>query len=459
MDAPSLVSAWNALVVSLACVFTVPTAQVWQQIALGWVLRRGPATVTGIVRTLGDLANRHWTVYQKFFYRARWSLDALSEQLLLHVITPMILEGGRTDPASGKPVVDLAIDDTTAGRYGKHVAHAGWFKDASAQGPAIKGTVIHWAHNWIVGVVTLRLPRWPLVRWVLPVLFALYRKPPDCAPSHPFRNRQTLAAEMVQRACQALPQVQWRVSADGQYATRHMVAGLPKGANLVSRIRRDAAIYDLPPARRRPGRPGPHPTNGKRLPPPRQMAARRKKGWKRITVMKQGREVQRLVLGVTCLWYHVCKDTPIRLVLVRDPTGRQKDDFFFCTDSGVPDPQIVQRYYDRWGVEEAILEGKQHMGFESTRGWCSKTVHRQAPLAMVLTTLVKAWYSRCAAVEPSLLPEATPWYPAKTRPSFLDMLSALRRVLWPHRISPNSRFPARVRQLFEAVSYALCGAA
>ena len=199
-------------------------------------------------------------------------------------------------------MADLPIDDTTAGRYGKHVAHAGWFKDASAQGPATKGTVIHWAHNWIVGVVTLRLPRWPLVRWVFPVLFALYRKPADCKAGHPFRNRQTLAAEMVRRACQALPQVQWRISADGQYATRHMVAGLPKGANLVSRIRRDAAIYDLPPARRRPGRRGPHPKKGKRLPTPRQMAARRKKGWKRITVMKQGREVQRLVLGVTCLW-------------------------------------------------------------------------------------------------------------------------------------------------------------
>ena len=27
------------------------------------------------------------------------------------------------------------------GHYGKHAAHAGWFKDISAQGPATKGTV------------------------------------------------------------------------------------------------------------------------------------------------------------------------------------------------------------------------------------------------------------------------------------------------------------------------------
>ena len=63
MDAPSLVSAWDALVQQLGCVFTEPTARTWQQIALGWILNRGPATVTAIFRTLGDQADRHWTVY------------------------------------------------------------------------------------------------------------------------------------------------------------------------------------------------------------------------------------------------------------------------------------------------------------------------------------------------------------------------------------------------------------
>jgi len=175
--------------------------------------------------------------------------------------------------------------------------------------------------------------------------------------------------------------------------------------------------------------------------------------------MRQGRQVERVVLGVTCLWYHVCKGVPVRLVIVRDPAGRQKDDFCFCTDAGVADQEIVQRFYDRWGVEEAILEAKQQMGFESTRGWCSKTVNRQAPLAMVLVTLVKAWYSRCAVEEPSLLPKATPWNPTKTRPSFLDMLSALREVLWTHRITHNSRSSTRTQEILETLAYVLFAAA
>lgn len=114
-----------------------------------------------------------------------------------------------------------------------------------------------------------------------------------------------------------------------------------------------AALYALPPTKRQPHRRGRRRKKGKRIPAPRHLA-RRTKGWKTITVKQQSRTVTREVLGVTCLWYHVCRSKPIRLVIVRDPSGRQKDDFFFCTDASTPDEEIVQRYYDRWGVEECF---------------------------------------------------------------------------------------------------------
>jgi hypothetical protein len=109
MDAPSLVSAWDALVQQLCYVFTEPTARTWRQIALGWVLHRGPATVTAIFRTLGNVADRHWTVYEKFFYRAAWGLSTLGTALLVY---PLLLEA--TQGQAGEVVADLAIDDTTA---------------------------------------------------------------------------------------------------------------------------------------------------------------------------------------------------------------------------------------------------------------------------------------------------------------------------------------------------------
>ena len=143
------------------------------------------------------------------------------------------------------------------------------------------------------------------------------------------------------------------------------------------------------------------------------------------------------------------------MVIVREPSGVQKADFFFCTNAKTADREIEKRSFDRWGVEESILEAKQLMGFENTRGWCSKTVNRQAPLAMVLTTLVKCWYARCAVKEPSLLPQVMPWQKHKTRPSFADMLSALRQVIWSHRISPNSCITGKVQVIIKTVMYAL----
>ncbi len=98
MDAPSLVSAWDALVQQHCCVFSAPTARTWQQIALGWILNGGSATVTAIFRTLGDQADRHWTVYEKFFYQAAWCLSALCTALLQRVgeqVTDLYLAEGK----------------------------------------------------------------------------------------------------------------------------------------------------------------------------------------------------------------------------------------------------------------------------------------------------------------------------------------------------------------------------
>jgi len=68
------------------------------------------------------------------------------------------------------------------------------------------------------------------------------------------------------------------------------------------------ALDGMPEARRR-GQRGQPAKKGRRLPTPKQLAARRKVGWQEITVLKQGRQVQRQVWAITCLWYHVCPET------------------------------------------------------------------------------------------------------------------------------------------------------
>ncbi len=202
MDA-ALVTAWKAICQELAPAFTRPTFVTFLHIATGWVLCRSRATVTSLICTIGGsllgYVAKHWTVYERFFSRARWSLDALSHLLLTRVVVPLIDQHG-SEPGGA---IELVFDGTTCDRTGRHVAFAGYFKDASV-GNTLKA-VIHWAHNWIIGAVVLRPARWP--NWVvaLPVFFSLYRKRADCDRRHPFATTQQLAARMIRQARKPCP--------------------------------------------------------------------------------------------------------------------------------------------------------------------------------------------------------------------------------------------------------------
>lgn len=453
MDA-TLVAGWTALCQQLAPAFTRPTFYTFLHIATGWVLCRSRPTVTNLVCTIGTSllghVSKHWTTYERFFYRAAWSLDAVSRLLLVHVVVPLITS------CAVEKVIYLKIDDTTCGRCGKHVAFAGYFKDASV-GNALK-TVVHWAHNWVIGCVVIRPKRWP--NWVigLPVWFAMYRKPKDCDRQHPFRTRQQIAADMIRQTRQTLPDWEILAAADGQYATREVAkATLPCQTNLVSRIRRDAALYALPPKRKR-SRRGRRAKKGKRLPTPKRLA-QRKNHWRMVEALVYGKRVKRQVLSEVCLWYHVCKDRPIKLLIVRDPEGRQTDDYMFCTDPMADDVEIIERFAARWPIEESIHDGKQLGGFEQVQGWCPRTVERQAPVAMIVQTLVKAWFLRYGVQAASAQPQGTDWMQSKDHPSYLDMLATLRKVLWTHRINMKSLLRGGIRELWKTLQFTICAAA
>ena len=396
-----------------------------------------------MIRALGASATKHWTVYQKFFYRAAWSLETLSDLLMRRLVAPLL-----------GPDVELAIDDTTCGPRGKRVAFAGWYKDASSHARA---TVIHWAHNWVVAAVVLRHPRFPILRLALPALFALHRKKSDCDADHPYATLPQQARYLVTRAADALPGRRIFAVVDGLYAARGFFGNLPAGVVAISRLRKNAALRQWPVPPRKNGR-GRQRLRGEPLGSLTELT-QRMQNWQDVEFLKQGRTVRRRIHGFTAQWYHVCRSKPVRVVIVQDPSGTEDDLHAVCSDPSIPAAEIIQRHYDRWGIEECIQEAKQQMGMERTRGWCAKTVSRQAPLAMLLNALVKLWYVQHAADHPLGKPVPLPWYPQKTSPSFRDMLASLRRVIWQDRVLFNLHVRRKSKQFREALLYALCEAA
>lgn len=442
MDASSLslVSAFYSMMHELSAAFTQPTAETFRQLVVGWLMTPHPGSITCMIRTLGSSATKNWTVYEKFFYRAVWSPRKLSMLVLVRLIAPLL----------GDTIL-LAIDDTTCGPRGKHVALAGWCKDASAHA---KGKVFHWAHQWVVGAVIIR-PRWrPKWRLALPVVFEMYRKISDADAEHPHRTLPQIARELVRQAAEALPNKRIVVAVDGLYATKDFLGDMPENVAVVSRLRKDAALRTaiIPPSRGNRRR-----LRGESLGSLDELASAGK--WHRTTLYKQGRTVEVRYRGLTCQWYHVCRTRPVRVIFVEDPTGREDPFRAVCNDATLPDEQIIQAFYDRWGIEECFQESKQQMGMERTRGWSVRTVRRQTPLAMLINTLVKLWYLKQAEENPDFIPKTPPWYTTKTVPSYRDMLGMLRRTLWEDRLKFNSRQRWKLNEISETLLYALCEAA
>ena len=87
---------------------------------------------------------------------------------------------------------------------------------------------------------------------------------------------------------------------------------------------------------------------------------------------------------------------------------------------------------------------------------------RQAPIELIVQTMVKAWYLMHGVKAKSAQPkgyELCGWLDPKAHPSYLEMLATLRRVLWSGRINLKSIVGGAVRKTLTALQFALCAAA
>jgi len=253
-----------------------------------------------------------------------------------------------------------------------------------------------------------------------------------------------LAQQMLGEVKGWFPERQFIMGADGFYAT---LAGCGAAyTHIISRMRRDAAIYALP-RKERKHRRGPKRKKGKRLGTPTQIASR-VRYWRRVKTQERGKTKYRLVYTKVVLWYKV-SHTPVLLVISRDPAGKEQDDFFFTTDLQLTAAEVIGGFAGRWSIEDTFKNIKQSLGSEEPQTWKGQGPERAAVISLWLYSVVWAWYIRYGYRKSSL--QIMPWYSAKIHPSFQDALAALRRTLWRKRIIimfGNHTVPARIIEFF-----------
>jgi hypothetical protein len=421
--------------------FSAPSYQNFGLLVAGWIHCLGRRTITAVTLAAGVVGRRHISVFHRFFGRARWSLDAVGQVLFSLAL--------RWVPAD-QPLLVL-IDDTLARKGGKGISLATMHHDpllSSARKPFCS-----FGHVWVVLALWVPLPMGTR-GFALPLLFRLYvgakRGGTADAPSRPRRGKRQGAAEVahathprptkLELARELIALVaRWAgertiyVVADSAYAGRALLEDRPPGVQVISRLRLDAALWARP-GRRRAGQRGRPRRRGQRLPTLKAMAATRRR-WDELPITIYGRRVSPLVFTCTALWYHAVRDQPVQIVVVRDPSGRRRDEAFFCTDLTAGAAFLLEGYARRWCLEVSFHDQKQCLGFEDPQNQTASAVARTAPLAAIVYALVLLWYA--GQVEHGLASgwPVRPWYRAKSAPSFLDMLTAVRQDSRPLGIS------------------------
>src|SRR5262249_51218192 len=87
-------------------------------------------------------------------------------------------------------------------------------------------------------------------------------------------------------------------------------------------------------------------------------------------------------------------------------------------------------------------EARAHLGLETTRGWCRRTVLRAAPCLVGLYWAVALLFAALPASERS---GGVRW-PGKAVVTFSDALSAVRRWLWAGWVFPQAGGGTAVQQ-------------
>jgi hypothetical protein len=278
---------------------------------------------------------------------------------------------------------------------------------------------------------------------------------PGIDPKHrpEFRTKLELAVELLRRAHTWLRYTGkplW-VVVDGAYAKAPFLKpAMALGMTVVSRLRRDAALFTVP-GPRRPGRRGRPRIYGESRVELAKRAGQRR-GWTTGTFVLYGERARKRYKTFEATWRPA--GGPIRVVLVAEPTGWVA---FFCTDVTASVEAILTAVADRFSLETAFRDVKEVVGAGQQQVrfvWASVGAFH---LCLWTFTMTEAW--AWGRPEEELVDRAeSPWDDPTRRPSHADKRRAWRRALLANEIRAAIR-PGITEAEIQAIAERLLGLA
>jgi hypothetical protein len=346
----------------------------------------------------------------------------------------------------------VVIDDSPTKRYGDKVEGADIHRNPTP-GPANQKYL--YGHIWVTLSLALRHPLFGAVG--LPLRAMLYVRQ-RTIPSIPrkrgwrFRTKLVLAARLVQWIASLAKQARktvW-VVVDGGYTKEPFLRpALKAGVTVIGRLRKDAALRDLPrPLRRgqRRGR-GRPPKYGKNRISLAKRAGHRQ-GWQTLECTTYGGTTVTKTYKTFLATYEPVGGV-IRVVIVKE-----EDDWypFFSTDPNTSVVEIVEAFADRSTIEQDFHDVKEVWGAgqQQVRNiWTNVAVYH---LNLWMHMLVELWAwgrSHKALCDR----RDSPWDDPGRRPSHADRRKALRRHILHNELSAVTAVRSLPRKILRLVRH------
>jgi hypothetical protein len=399
---------------TLANVLDPRSAPRLAKLLLGALLARGRRTVTSWIRAAG-LSDEYRPCYATVSAVGNRA-DHFAARLVHTVIKPLL---------GGVDRLVFALDDTPTPRYGPHVQGVGRHHNP-APGPA--GGPFVYGHVWVVLALLVPHPLWGVL--ALPLLARLYIRKKDLASIDPkhrptFRTKLEQGVELMTWAStwlKFLGKPLW-VVADGAYAKAPFLKPmLALGVTVVSRLRKDSALWDLP-APRRPGQRG----RTRKYGDNRLSLAKRagqKRGWTTLALTLYGKPAVKKYKTFLATWRPA--SGRIRVVLVEESNGWVA---FFSTDANASVADILGCVANRFSLETCFRDVKEVVGAGQQQVRFVGANIGAFHICLWTFTLTECWAWNRGETEMVGHRSASPWDDEPRRPSHADKRRTWRREL------------------------------
>jgi hypothetical protein len=401
----------------------------------------GRHTITGLLTTQGRI-HQDWSADYRLYSHARLEPEALFGCVRQEV---------RAQRKEREPLV-LALDDSLLRKRGPRAHGVKWLRDPL--GPRFS---VNFVRGQRVVQFSAALPSGPAQARMVPVDFQHAPAPPKVPAQADAQERAAIQARRKEENINAVAARRLRHLAaqescavitvcDGRFANRTFLRAAPKETTVITRIRKDTALFwpveQQPPTGRRR-------IYGQRAPTPQDLRVDESKPWQRVRAFACGGmhqfKVKRLqgvlspVLGAPA-----CQLLVIAPLGYRPRTGSKllyrQPAYLLCTDPKLSLRRLLQYYLWRWDIEVNFRDEKTVLGVGQAQVRTSESTGRVPATAVAAYGLLLAAAARAfpGQEDPRLFPP--PRWRTKTppRPSTSALLDHLRFELFAHALKPES---------------------